>query len=205
MTSTSLLEQLKHPNPHLRERATIEIAETRDEETISQLMAILDSDDTVYRRAAVKALGMVGFDALPAVIEGMLHSENVTVRGSCTKAMTQIALNFSTEPFPAYGLAALKTAIADPNPVVNIAAVMTLGEIGADAFDILAETVKTTDNVAVQVSIANALAAVGDDRSANLLTELSEDPTIDSYVKESAVSALSRLNGITSFMAAQGQ
>jgi bilin biosynthesis protein len=132
----------------------------------------------------------------------MLHSENITVRGSCTKAMTQIALNFADEPFPAEGLAALKTAIADPNPVVNIAAVMTLGEIGPDAFDILAETVATTDNIAVQVSICNALAAIRDDRSARLLTELSEGENFDPYVRESATSARSRIDGITSFMQA---
>jgi bilin biosynthesis protein len=199
MTIDNAIEQLKHPNPHLRDRAIAEISEYKDGETIAKLIKILDSDDTVFRRAAVKALGAIGFEALPAAIEGMLNSENVTVRGSCTKTITQIALNYPDTPFPESGLQALKQAMNDPNPVVNIAAAMTLGEIGPDAFDTLADTMQTTDNVALQVSIVNALAAVGDDRSSQLLAQLSEDLTADPYVRESAISAKSRLDGFSRF------
>ena len=40
MTTDSLFEQLKHPNPHLRERAMRELAETRDENTIPRLIGV---------------------------------------------------------------------------------------------------------------------------------------------------------------------
>jgi bilin biosynthesis protein len=36
----------------------------------------------------------------------------------------------------------------DPNPVVNIASVMALGQMGSSAFEILVESLNTTDNVA---------------------------------------------------------
>ncbi|NJQ97678.1 MAG: HEAT repeat domain-containing protein [Hydrococcus sp. CSU_1_8] len=62
MTIDSLFEQLKHPNPHLRERAMWEIADARDETTIPRLMAVLGEEDVVYRRAAVKALGVIGIE-----------------------------------------------------------------------------------------------------------------------------------------------
>jgi bilin biosynthesis protein len=77
--------------------------------------------------------------------------------------------------------------------VVNIAAAMALGQIGEQAFDILAETLKATDNMALQVSIVNALASVRGDRAAAVLRELVDDESIEGYVKETAVSALSRL------------
>jgi bilin biosynthesis protein len=45
-------------------------------------------------------------------------------------------------------LQGLKKAIDDPNPVVNIASVMALGQMGSSAFEILVESLNTTDNVA---------------------------------------------------------
>jgi bilin biosynthesis protein len=193
MTQDTLFAQLKHPNPHLRDRAMDEIAETRDGETIAKLMNALDDEDVVYRRAAVKTLGAIGADAVPSIVDGMLNSENVTVRGSCVKALTQVAINYPGEPFPAEGLAGLRQSMSDPNPVVYIATVMTLGEIGEASLDILTEALETTDNPALSVSIVNALASIGGDRSLAVLNQVAADESADPYVKETVVSALSRI------------
>lgn len=199
MTTDSLFEQLKHPNPHLRERAMLEIANSRDDNTIPRLISILDEEDVIYRRAAVKALGVIGADAVPSVVEALLNSDNVTVRGSAAKALAQIAVNYRDLPFPEAGLQGLKKAINDPNPVVHIASVMALGEMGSPAFDILVESLKTTDNIAVQVSIVNALASIGEARCIEVLTAFVNDESADSYVRESATSSLSRLDLIMNF------
>lgn len=199
MTTDSLFEQLKHPNPHMRERAIRELAEVRDKNTIPHLMAILGEEDVVYRRAAVKALGAIGSDAVPLVVESLLNSDNVTIRGSCAKALAQIAVNYPEVPFPTEGLQGLKTALNDPNPVVYIASVMALGEMGSHALDILMETLKTTDNVAIAVAIVNALGSSGDERAVEVLTALTQDESADPYVRESAVSALPRLDQVMNF------
>lgn len=193
MTTDALFAQLKHPNPHLRDRAMAEIAESRDATTIPKLMSILDDEDVVYRRAAVKALGLVGVDAVPAIVEALLQSDNVTVRGSAAKALAQIAINYPDIPFPETGLQGLKQALADVNPVVYIAAAMALGEIGGAAYSILTEAMTTTDNVAVQVSVINAIASVGGDQAAEVLARFAHDQTVDVYVQETAASALSRV------------
>ena len=199
MTTDALFEQLKHPNPHLRDRAMFEIADSRDENTISRLVGILDEEDVTYRRAAVKALGVIGEDAVPSVAEALLHSDNVTVRGSAAKVLAQIAINYPELPFPEAGLQGLKRAIDDPNPVVNIASVMALGQMGSRAFEILVESLNTTDNVAVQVAIVNALASVGDRRCVEVLTTFANDESVDSYVRESATSSLSRLDLVMNY------
>ncbi|NJM70646.1 MAG: HEAT repeat domain-containing protein [Scytonema sp. RU_4_4] len=196
MTVDSLFEQLKHPNPHLRERAMFELVENRDENTIPRLMSVLNDEDVTLRRSAVKTLGVIGVDSVPYLVESLLNSDNVTVRGSCAKALAQIAVNYPDVPFPTEGLQGLQTAINDSNPVVHIAAVMALGEVGSPAFDILAQALKTTDNVAVAVSVVNALASSGDERATEVLKALTTDESADSYVRESAVSALSRLEQI---------
>ncbi len=193
MTTDACFEQLKHPNPHLRDRAMAEIAETRDATTIPRLMAILDDENVVYRRAAVKALGLVGAEAVPAIVEALLHSNNVTVRGSAAKALAQIAVNYPELPFPEAGLQGLKIALTDANPVVYIAAAMALGEMGMPAYDILIEGLHTTDNIAVQVSLVNALASIGGEQAAAVLTQFAQDESADAYVRETAASALSRV------------
>lgn len=199
MTAESLFQQLKHPNPHLRERAMWEIVDNRDETTIPYLMNLLEEEDVVYRRAAVKTLGAIGTDAVSPLVSSLLNSSSVTVKGSAAKALAQIAVNHADTPFPEEGLQGLKAAIQDPNPVVHIASVMALGEIGEPAFDILVEALKTTDNPALQVSIVNALVSLRDDRSAAVLSSLTEDESVDSYVRESAVSALSRLDMVKKY------
>ncbi|MBD2410803.1 phycocyanin operon protein Z [Nostoc calcicola FACHB-389] len=199
MTTDSLFEQLKHPNPNLRERAMWQLAEVRDENTIPRLMSILDDEDVTYRRAAVKALGAIGVDAIPAVVESLVNSDNATIRGSCAKALAQIAANHPDVPFPEEGLQGLKTALNDENGVVYIASVMALGEIGSPAFEILTEALKTTDNLAVAVAIVNALGSMGDVRGLEVLTALTNDETVDTYVRESAVSALPRLEQVIKY------
>ena len=193
MSTEALFQQLKHPNPHLRNQAMWELAENRDETTIPRLMSILDEEDTTYRRAAVKALGAMGSDAVTPLVEAMLNSDNVTVRGSAVKALAQIAINYPELPFPTEGLEGLKTALSDTNPVVNIAAVMALGEIGAPGFEILKEALETTDNIALAVAITNTFGSINDSRGADVLKTLINDDSTEDYVRESAISALSRL------------
>jgi bilin biosynthesis protein len=193
MSQDALFERLKHPNPNLRDQASLEIVETRDEYTIDRLMSALDDADTTYRRTAVKALGMVGVDTIPGLVEALLHSDNVTVRGSAAKALAQVAINYPENPFPELGMQGLAQSLNDANPVVYIASTMALGQIGQQGFAILADCLKTTDNVALQVSIVNALSSVGGEAAAGVLQQAMEDPALDEYVKETATSALSRL------------
>ena len=199
MTTDALFEKLKHPNPNLRGKAMQEIAEARDENTIPQLMSILNQEDVTYRRAAVKTLGVIGADVVPLVVDSLLNSDNPTVRSSCAKVLAQIVVNHPEVPMPEEGIQGLKKALDDPNPVVNIPAVMTLGEIGSPVFDLLVETLNTTDNIVVQMSILNALGSMGDLRGVEVLTNLSNDRSVDPYIQESATSALSRLEMVMKY------
>ena len=195
----SLFEQLKHPNPNLRNRAMLEIAESRDENTIPRLMSLLGEEDVVYRRAAVKTLGVIGFDALPPLVESLINSDDVVVKASCGKALAQLAVNYPDVPFPEAGMAALKATVNDPNPVVNLVSVMALGAIGTQALDILVEALETTDNIAVAVAIINALGSITEERAMAVLTALSNDESKDPYIQESAQSAVSRLEQVMTF------
>ncbi len=199
MTADGLFDRLKHPNPNLRDRAMIEILETRDETTIPRLIEILDDLDTTYRRAAVKTLGAIGVDTVPFLISLLGTSDNVTVRGSAVKALTQVIVNYPEVPFPAAGLACLKASMSDENPVVSMAAVMALGEMGSPAFEILVEELNKTDNIALQVTLVNTLGSLGDRRAEAILIAARDDENRDRYVRELATSALSRLDGTINY------
>ena len=194
MSIDALFEQLKHPNPHLRDRAMWELAESEDATIIPRLLAVLDEENTTYRRAAVKTLGAVGPATIPPLVDAMLNSDNVTVRGSAVKALAQVAICHPDVPFSEAGMQGLTQALNDANPVVNIAAVMALGEISTpQAFDILLEALKTTDNIALAVTITNTFGSIQDSRGAEVLQTIIDDEATEDYVRESAVSALSRL------------
>jgi bilin biosynthesis protein len=199
MTQDALFDQLKHPNPNLRQRAMLELAEIRDETTIPRLMAALDEEDVVFRRASVQALGVIGVDSVPSLIVALETSENPTVRASCAKALAQVAVNHPEVTFPDAGIEGLTASMADPNPVVHIASVMALGEIGSPAFEPLVTALKSTDNPALAVSIVNSLGSMGDDRAAVVLNELIQDRSIDAYVREVATSAASRLDQVMKY------
>jgi len=199
MSLDDLFEKLKHPNPNLRGKAMLEIADNRDETTIPRLMSILDQEDVVYRRSAVKTLGVIGVDVVPPVVNSLLNSDNPTVRSSCAKALAQIVVNHPDVTMPDEGIEGLKRALDDPNPVVNIPAVMTLGEIGSPVFDLLVETLHNGENIAVGVAIVNALGSMGDPRGVEILTKLGQDESADTYIRESATSALSRLEMVMKF------
>jgi bilin biosynthesis protein len=199
MSTADLFQQLQHPNPNLRDQAMWELAETYDAEIISQLISVLDEQNTTYRRAAVKTLGAIGHDTVPLLLDALLNSDNVTVRGSAAKALAQVAIMYPEIPFAPEGVAGLKTALDDPNPVVHIAAVMALGEIGAPVVDVLIEALQTTDNPALGISIVNALGSIGDRRGIDVLQTLIDAESTDSYVRESAISSLSRLEMTTGF------
>ena len=172
MTQSSLFEQLKHPDPNLRNQAMWEIAETQDKMTIPRLMGILAEEDTVYRRAAVKTLGAIGIDTVPFLVNSLVNSDNSTIRSSCAKALAQIAYNYKDIPFPSEGIEGLKKGLNDSNPVVHIASAMALGVIGVPALD----------------------SSIDDDRSRKILTKLADDESADTYVQETANGALSRLD-----------
>lgn len=198
MAQESLFEQLKHPNPHLRERAMWELVDNRDEKTIPHLMSVLDEDDTTYRRAAVKTLGAIGMETVPFLVDSLSKSDNPTVRSSCAKALAQVAVNYPDEPFPSEGIEGLNTALNDFNPVVNLSSAMALGVIGVPALDGLIDTLNGTDNPALAVAIVNAISSIKDPRSEEVLTRFANDESADGYVREMATSALSRLELVNS-------
>lgn len=65
-------------------------------------------------------------------------------------------------------------------------------------------SVKKTDNVAIALTIANTLGSIGDPRAVEVLRDLIAEDSVDSYVRETAQSALPRLEQMMSAREAKG-
>nr|P29300.1 RecName: Full=Uncharacterized phycocyanin operon protein Z; AltName: Full=ORF Z [Pseudanabaena tenuis PCC 7409]pir/S18528/ hypothetical protein Z - Pseudanabaena sp. (PCC 7409) [Pseudanabaena sp.]CAA44797.1 Open reading frame potentially encoding protein of 203 amino acids [Pseudanabaena tenuis PCC 7409] len=199
MSIETFFQQLKHPNPNVRNQGMWGIADNYDAEVINRLMALLDEEDTTYRRAAVKTLGAIGHASVTPLVAALLNSDNMTVRSSAAKALAQVVICHPDEPLSEEGVQGLKAALQDPNPVVNIASVMAMGEIGAPVVHLLIEALQTTENPALAVSLVNAIASTGDSRGIDVLQAIINDEAADSYVRETATSAISRLEMVAGF------
>ena len=199
MSTETFFQQLKHPNPNVRNQAMWGIADNYDAEVINRLMALLDEEDTTYRRAAVKTLGAIGHETVTPLVEALLNSDNMTVRSSAAKALAQVVICHPDEPLSDEGVQGLRSALQDQNPVVNIAAVMAMGEIGAPVVHLLIEALQTTENPALAVSLVNAIASTGDSRGIDVLQAIINDEAADSYVRDTATSAISRLEMVAGF------
>jgi bilin biosynthesis protein len=187
---------LRHENPKIREETMEQIAEEYTEETISQLITILDSEDVTYRRTVTQTLGLIGVDALPFLVQELDNNDNFLVRASCVQALGAIAYkDRSQEQFSTEALNSLQKAIEDPHPVVQLASIGALSIMGASAFEIL-EQALNIPNILVQVAVVSAFGSLGDERGLEILSSLAKDETVDPYLKESAGSALSRLEQI---------
>lgn len=189
---------LKNQNPIVRERIMQQIVEEYNEETINQLVEVLDSEDAVYRRTVVKTLNQIGLDAVPALLKELNQSENSLAKASCINALSSISNRDKEEKFLSQILTSLEQALADPNPMVQLSSVGAIEGFGATAFDILSSAIDS-DNLLIQVAVVNALGSLGDPRGLEVLSPLSQDQNVDPYVKELAVSALSRLEQVIKF------
>ena len=174
-----LFSRLTHVNKNLRTKACASLATLGDESTINRLMSLLDVEDLIHRRAAVKALGMTGLPVLPSILSTLKESPNATVRASCSKALAAIALFFPEQRsnFPLEALEALEAALRDdPHPVTRIATVGCLGTLGSDikgkdgsvlaagsaqALDILLKWSDKASDMAVAATAIGALAQIG--------------------------------------------
>ncbi|MDE5097726.1 MAG: HEAT repeat domain-containing protein [Trichodesmium sp. St16_bin4-tuft] len=210
MVTTDIYQQLKNKNPVLRQRAMSKIVEEPTSESIPQLIEILSDENPNYRNGATQTLTVIGLPAIPALAEELINNDSHQVRASCVQAFSEIARffphDYPGETFPQIAIDALHKALNDPSSAIQVAATGALGTIGKPALEILLSALDTED-IALRLSViqaivsSNVLKGAEDDpktiedydRIANLLSKIAEDETVDSYIRETAQAALTRM------------
>jgi len=198
-TSTGSLDQLfddlGHPNPYVQTEAFLEMVRHHADASLPRLLLMLDHQDVVRRRAAVRALGVFADRAMLPLAAKFHASSDATVRASCVKAYAQIASNRSGIDFPPEAIAVLEAALHDGSPVVAITAVMALGQVGMQALPLLLQVCRG-NNEAQAVAAVTAMAGIDHPDVAACLIELSTADNTDPYVLETVISSLARLDDL---------
>ena len=190
-----LFGDLAHPNPYIQTQAFTAMAQHWKDQAMPRLIGLLNQPDVSLRRASVRALGAFGEVAMQPIADCFNGADDATVKASCVKAYAQLASNYPGLPFTEAALQVLKHGLADPSPVVAVASVMALGQVGQQAVPLLLEICKG-DNPAQAVAAVNALAEINDPAVEQGLIALQAEEGLDDYVKETLTSAVLRVQDL---------
>lgn len=186
-----LFDDLAHPNPYIQSQAFTAMVRDWPEQALPRLLQLLDQPDISLRRASVRGIGAFGAAALLPLADVFQGSNDSTVRASCVKAYAQVASNQPGVLFPPEAMAALQDGLNDDSPVVAVASVMALGQVGVQAVSLLL-AVAQGSNPAQAVAAVNALAQIADPELEGKLRALQQQAGLDPYVLETLESALAR-------------
>lgn len=190
-----LFEDLAHPNPYIQSQAFMAMVRDWPQQALPRLLGLLAQPDITLRRASVRGIGAFGAAALLPLADLLLASTDSTIRASCVKAYAQVASNQPGIHFPDSAMQALEEALGDDSPVVAVATVMALGQVGGQAVPLL-QRVVGGDNPAQAVAAVNALAQIDHPAIERTLRDLQNQPQLDSYVRETLESALARIRDL---------
>ena len=190
-----LFDDLAHPNPYIQSQAFMAMVRDWPQQALPRLLDLLAQPDIALRRASVRGIGAFGAAALLPLADLLMASTDSTIRASCVKAYAQVASNQPGIQFPETAMQALEEALSDDSPVVAVASVMALGQVGGQAVPLLLKVVGG-DNPAQAVAAVNALAQIDDPAIEPILKDLQHQPKLDSYVRETLESALARIRDL---------
>lgn len=190
-----LFDDLAHPNPYIQSQAFMAMVRDWPQQSLPRLLGLLAQPDIILRRASVRGIGAFGAAALLPLADLLAASTDSTIRASCVKAYAQVASNQPGIHFPESVMQALEKALSDDSPVVAVATVMALGQVGRQAVPLLLRVVGG-DNPAQAVAAVNALAHIDDPAIELTLRDLQSQPQLDSYVRETLESALARMSDL---------
>ena len=193
-----LFEDLtNHPSPRIQEQASWVMVDHYPEQSLPRLIALIENSDPIIYRAAVKALGLFGKNALAPLCLKYYSSDNATVRACCIKAFVQVSAKHPDQAFTDEAIQVLEDGLSDDDPVVSQSAVMAIAQVGKqtaardEAFPMLLR-ISRGDNTAHAISAIMALGEINNQGAVDALHALIQDTSIDPMISEIAKSSLER-------------
>lgn len=175
---------LKSTAPAIRAKSARGLAKlgTQICDTIGTLFSITDDSDQAVREAAVQAIGAIGKEAVPVLIQLISHSCKY-VRRNAVWSLGKLG------PEAAPAVRSLCHTLHDPDPRTAGGAAQALGAIGrlaVEAVPALAETMRGTNVVLCRLA-SKSLSQIGTPALATLVTHVKHH---DPFVRGEAAVAL---------------
>ena len=186
-----------HPSPRIQEQASWLMLDHYPEQSIPRLLALIENSDPAIYRAAVKALGLFGLEALTPLCQKYRSSTNSTVRACCIKAFVQVSAKHPDQALTNEAMQVLEDGLSDVDPVVSQSAVMAIAQVGkqsaarAEALPLLL-TISRGNNTAHAISAIMALGEIKNQAAIEAIDQLINDDTLDPIISDIAKSSLER-------------
>ena len=185
----SLFKDYQHPNPYINDNACLKISEYWPEQLITMLLANLAESNVSERRKAVRGLTLLGYKSFTPVVNTFLDNSNQIVRICCLKVLVKLASLDNIDTNNSELKKIIKVSMMDDSAEMILVLNCLLRQMGEIGKEILLQFSRD-DNVLRSISAISALSEIKDKRVDAILSELSNDMSLDSMIRDRAYEAL---------------
>ena len=185
-----LFKDFEHPNPNINRSACICMKELYPQESISKLIRNLDTKDVDLRRKSVICLSYFGEEVFLPISNLFYSTNNNITRVSCLKVFIKLA-SFSKDYQSREDLFDLiKIAIEDNSYEMILTAISLLRQLENKSIPFLKKLCRDNNMLKAKASIT-AISELNDTSILSFLNELAEDDSLDKFIREAAIDAIS--------------
>ena len=185
-----LLDDLYHPNPNINKKAAIEICMFWPDEAKDILFKNFSSENVQYRRKSIKALAYFGPDLVKDIVKQYFLKDDLINRVSCLKILVVIASRHKLQNFQDEVNHVLESAINDSSVEVILSCINLLRQLGKESLPSLKRLCRDSNLLRAKAAIT-ALIEIPDKETKQFLIDLSNDSSLDIFVRDNAKEALS--------------
>ena len=185
----SLFKDYQHPNPYINDNACLKISEYWPEQLMTMLLANLAESNVSERRKAVRGLTLLGYKSFTPVVNTFLDNSNQIVRICCLKVLVKLASLDNIDTNNSELKKIIKVSMMDDSAEMILVLNCLLRQMGEIGKEILLQFSRD-DNVLRSISAISALSEIKDKRVDAILSELSNDMSLDSMIRDRAYEAL---------------
>ena len=185
----SLFKDYQHPNPYINDNACLKISEYWPEQLMTMLLANLAESNVSERRKAVRGLTLLGYKSFTPVVNTFLDNSNQIVRICCLKVLVKLAALDNIDTNNSELKKIIKVSMMDDSAEMILVLNCLLRQMGEIGKEILLQFSRD-NNVLRSISAISALSEIKDKRVNAILSELSNDMSLDSMIRDRAYEAL---------------
>ena len=185
----SLFKDYQHPNPYINDNACLKISEYWPEQLMTMLLANLAESNVSERRKAVRGLTLLGYKSFTPVVNTFLDNSNQIVRICCLKVLVKLASLDNIDTNNSELQKIIKISMMDDSAEMILVLNCLLRQMGEIGKEVLLQFSRD-NNVLRSISAISALSEIKDKRVNAILSELSNDMSLDSMIRDRAYEAL---------------
>ena len=185
-----LFKDFDHPNPNINRDACICMNKYYPKESMSKLIRNLGKKDVKLRRKSVICLSLFGEKAFPLVLQLFYSTNNNVTRVSCLKVFIKLAYYSKEYQSREELFDLIKIAIEDNSYEMILTAISLLRQLNNPSIPFLKKLCRDNNILKAKAAIT-AISELKDPSILFFLNELSQDDSLNNFIREAAIEAIS--------------